>query len=74
MQISNIHENIIVMKCIDTRFFRNVFVLHVFLFLLLFLFLLRLVVLNPIKHSFSFSKHYLSYYIVSFKPFVAHLK
>ena len=25
MQISNIHESIIVMKSIDTRFFRNVF-------------------------------------------------
>ena len=25
MQISNIHESIIVMKSIDTRFFRNIF-------------------------------------------------
>ena len=30
MQMYNIHEGIIVMKCIDTRFFRNVFVLHEF--------------------------------------------
>ena len=62
MQIPNIYESIIVMKSIGTRFFRNVFeavqktrstcsigskTTR-----------LRLVVLNPIKNSCSFFKHY----------------
>ena len=55
MQISNI---LIVMKSIGTRFFRNVFEARVFIGSKTTP--LRLVVLNPIKHSCSFFKHYLN--------------
>ena len=67
MQISNIHESIIVMKSIDTRFFRNVFEAvqntRSKCFIESKTTRLRLVVLNPIKHSCSFFKHYVKYLI-----------
>ena len=64
MQISNIHESIIVMKSIDTRFFRNVFEADQKTRSKCFIgskaTRLRLMVLNPIKHSCSFFKHYIN--------------
>ena len=64
MQISNIHESIIVMKSIDTRFFTNVFEAvqktRSTCFIGSKTTWLRLVVSNPIKHSCSFFKHYLN--------------
>ena len=64
MQISNIHERIIVMKPIDTRFFKNVFEAVQRTRSTCFngskATRLRLVVLNPIKHSWSFFKHYIT--------------
>ena len=63
MQISNIYESIIVMRSIDTRFFRNVFEAvqktRSTCFIGSETTRLRLVVLNLIKHSCSFFKHYL---------------
>ena len=64
MQISNIHESIIVMKSIATRFFRNVFEAvqksRSTCFIGSKTNRLRLMVLNPIKHSCSFFKHYIN--------------
>ena len=62
MQISNILESIFVMKSIGTRFLRNVFEAVQKTRSMCFIgsktTRLRLVVLNPIKHSCSFFKHY----------------
>ena len=63
MQISNIHESMIVMKSIDTRFFRNVFEAvqntRSTCFIGSKTTRRSRVVLDPIKHSCSFFKHYL---------------
>ena len=63
MQIPNIHESIIVMKTIDTRFFGHVFEAVQKTARVLSapkITRLRLVVLNTIKHSCSFFKHYIT--------------
>ena len=69
MQISNIHESIIVVKSIDTRFFRNVFEAvqktRSTCFIGSKTTQLRLVVLNLIKHSCSFFKHYIKQFYVT---------
>ena len=56
MQISNIHESIIIMKSIDTLFQKN----RNTCFIGSKTTWLHLVVLNPIKHSCSLFKHYLN--------------
>ena len=71
MPISNIHESTIVMKSIDTRFFRNVFEAVQKTLNTCFIgsktTRLPLVVLNPIlKHSCLFFKHYLIFTINQF--------
>ena len=64
MQIYNIHESIIVMKSIATRFFRNVVEAvqktRSTCFIRSKTTRLRLVVLNAIKHSCSFFRHYIN--------------
>ena len=61
MLISNVHKSIIVMNSLDTRFSKNVFEAvektRSTCFLGSKTTRLRLVVLNPIKHSCSFFKH-----------------
>ena len=63
MLISNVHKSIIVMNSIDTRFSRNVFEAVEKTRSTCFsgskTTRLRLVVLNPVKHSRSIFKHYL---------------
>ena len=62
MLISNVHKSIIVMNSLDTRFSKNVFEAvqktRSTCFIASKTTRLRLVVLNPIKHSCSFFKHY----------------
>ena len=64
MLISNVHKSIIVINSIDTRFSRNVFEAvqktRSTCFIGSKTTRLRLVVLNPIKHSCSFLKHYIT--------------
>ena len=64
MLISTVHKSIIVMNSIDTRFSRNDFEAvqktRSTCFIESKTTRLRLVVLNPIKHSCSFFKHYMS--------------
>ena len=64
MLISNVHKSIIVMNSLDTRFSKNVFEAvqktRSTCFIGSKTTRLRLVVLNPIKHSCSFFKHYLN--------------
>ena len=66
MPIFNVHKSIIVMNSIDTRFSRNVFEALQKTCSTCFIgsktTRRRLVVLNPIKHSWSFFKHYLNCY------------
>ena len=63
MLISNVHKSIIVMNSLDTRFSKNVFEAvqktRSTCFIGSKTTRLHLVVLNPIKHSCSFFKHYL---------------
>ena len=67
MLIPNVHKSIIVMNSIDTRFSRNVFEAVQKTCTTCFIgsktTRLRLVVLNPIKHSCSFFKHYLTSFL-----------
>ena len=62
MLISNVHKSIIVMNSLDTRFSKNVFEAvqktRSTCFIGSKTTRLHLVVLNPIKHSCSFFKHY----------------
>ena len=64
MLISNVHKSIIVMNSLDTRFSKNVFEAVQKTRSMCFIgsktTRLRLVVLNPIKHSCSFFKHYVT--------------
>ena len=64
MLISNVHKSIIVMNSLDTRFSKNVFEAvqktRSTCFIGSKTTRLRLVVLNPIKHSCSFFKHYIN--------------
>ena len=63
MLISNVHKSVIVMNSIDTRFSRNVFEdvqkTRSTCFIGSKTTRLGLVVLNPLKHSCSFFKHYI---------------
>ena len=63
MLISNVHKSIIVMNSIDTRFSRNIFEAvqntRSTCFIGSKTTRLRIVVLNAIKHSCSFFKHYM---------------
>jgi len=63
MLISNIHKSIIVMNSLDARFSKHVFEAVQKTRSTCFIgsknTRLRLVVLNPIKHSCSFLKHYI---------------
>ena len=65
MPISNVHKSMIVMNSIDTPFSRNVFEAvqktRSTCFIECKTSRLRLVVLNPIKRSCSFFKHYLNW-------------
>ena len=65
MLISNVHKSIIVMNSLDTRFSKNVFEAvqktRSTCFIGSKTTRLRLVVLNPMKHSCSFFKHYMEY-------------
>ena len=65
MIIFNVHISIIIMNSLDTRFSRNVFEAvqkpRSTCFIGSKTTRLRLVVLNPIKHSCSFYKHYLKF-------------
>ena len=64
MLISNVHKSIIVMNSLDTRFSKNVFEAVQKTCSTCFIgsktIRLRLVVLNPIKQSCSFFKHYIT--------------
>ena len=66
MLISNVHKSIIVINSIDTHFSRNVLEAvkktRSTCFIGSKTTRLRLVVLNPIKHSCSFFKHYIIYH------------
>ena len=53
MLISNVHKSIIVMNSLDTRFSKNVFEAVQKTRSMCFL--------NPIKHSCSFFKHYVTF-------------
>ena len=70
MLISNVHKSIIVMNSLDTRFSKNVFEAvqktRSTCFIGSKTTRLRLVVLNPIKHSCSFFKHYIKHWKISF--------